>query len=108
MWKSTPQAAAERLVTGLLEVQDTNTVEAFAEFAAGEISDRYVALLFSSITRHGIVSIQTDAAIEMIGLELEKTQRPAFIKHHAAKLLEQADISNEVAAEQAYGKGGPL
>jgi hypothetical protein len=110
MRTSPQQAAAEQLIHDRLEENDPDMLEAFADFAAGEIDDKHIAALLLSFIAEPEKSrnpgihrmVMQRIAIQTLKHEMER-QRAAFIEHEARERLAQADLHNEVAAEQARG-----
>ena len=110
MHKVITQESAEQGIHDALEAGDDITLEAFAEFAAGEINDKHIAAVL-------LATLQADSArwafmlagvrahcpdlaeaIDKLENELER-KRAAFIEHEARKA---------VASEEARLQFGAL
>lgn len=98
MHKVITQESAEQSIHDALEAGDENLLEAFADFAAGEIDDKHVAaLLFAilQINSEEWASKLCGEPVRITGLtqtiarlenELER-KRAAFIEHEARKAV---------------------
>lgn len=104
------QAAAEQAIHEALEASDERTLEAFADFASGEIDGETIAAILLAILRSdsrrfpfvlaAIRHVLPDLgdAIEKLENDLER-KRAAFIEHHAAQIMRDEEARLDAAAE---------
>jgi hypothetical protein len=116
---SPEQAAAEQNIHDMLEAGNTDTLTAYADYAAGEVDDKHVSnLLFAVLLADdrrwqnilavmGALEPELASAFDKLENELSRL-RAHFTETEACNLLRQAELSNEVAAVKAYGKDDPL
>jgi len=100
------QAAAEQAIHDALEADDERMLEAFADFAAGEIDDKHIAALLLSFLPCGkgsrnpaiAAAIGQMKAIEVLKTELDR-KRAAFIEHQATQAVRDEEAHQLATAE---------
>lgn len=97
---NTKQLEAERAVHQALDAGDETMLEAFADFAAGEIDDKHIAALLLAILSQDPFGGAAEAytALRTIEHELER-QRAAFIEHQARVMLRNEEAHQDATAE---------
>jgi hypothetical protein len=100
MQNTLTQAAAEQAIHDALEAGDADMLEAFADFAAGEIDDKHVAALLLVFLQADEVVYKTrlSAALHRLVDEQERL-RAHFIERRAFGVMRDEEASQLAATD---------